>query len=923
MRQTTLILALFATLLSYAQSNTGSIVGKLTDKEFDNEPLAFANVLIKGTTKGTTSDFDGLYAFEGLEPGSYTLVFSFVGYETQEVEATVEPGKVTEVHIVMGASAASLDEVIITTTTKRESETALLLEQKEAVTIKQSIGAQELSRKGVSDAESAVTKVSGVSKSQGSKNVFVRGLGDRYNATSLNGLPLPSEDPEYKNIALDFFSSDIIESVGINKVFDGQLYGNVGGADIDIVSKEMTGKSIFELGLGTGYNGNVLGASFLSPDGANRLGTGISVDNPISDLTQYTFSDGLDPTGRNNTANYSGTLTGGKRFDIGENGNTLSAFVTISGSNDYLYKEGSINQFNSAGDNSTYMDSSISEFSTSQLGLLNLKYRFGENNSIALNSGVIRKVTQSVGEYFGESSSVSDDEGIQDYIRRQQTNKNNLYVNQLLTSFKLSEKLKLDVDGSYNFIKSYEPDRRTNSFIKKIEAGEDFFRVAVGSAGLNHRFYSNLDENDISAKGALTYKLNTNDDEESNSAITVGGNYRNTQRDFIFRQYNFNFGQQEIVDINNLDALFNQENINNGTFEMVTDRGRADLPNALDPFSYTGDRSLYAGYAQGIFDLSTNLTLSAGIRFENVNQEVAWDTSLSSSVNDPTTPNALIEDSFLLPSASVKYNFNENSIIRLAGSKTYILPQYKEVAPFLYQDVNFASFGNPFLKSSEVYNADIKYDYFFSSGELVSVTGFYKSVKDPINRVRVNSAANELSYVNVGDAMVAGFELEFRKNIFNKEISDDELSKMMFGLNFSYLHSNQKLIDVDSDELTVRFTNDEDKLEGAAPILWNADLTYNIKKNGIDLTSSLVGNYFSDKIYSLGTAGNSNFVEQSRITLDFINKLKLSEHFGLSLKLKNLLNPDFQITQKVLGEELPVSTYKAGVTGSLGLTYKF
>lgn len=922
MKKFILIIVAFISLSGFAQEK-GTIVGKLTDKEANNEPLPFANILIKGTIKGTTTDFDGLYSIENVEPGAYTLIFSFVGYETQEVNIEVVSGKVTEVNVALGASAAALDEIVITTTTKRESEVALLLEQKKAVEIKQSIGAQELSRKGVSDAEAAVTKVSGVSKSEGSKNVFVRGLGDRYNSTSLNGLPLPSEDPEYKNIALDFFSSDIIESIGINKVFNSELYGNVGGADIDIVSKEMTGQSMFEISLGSGFNSNAIGADFYSPDGTNRLGTGLDKDSPITSLLQYDFDNGFTPVSRNSVNNYSGSVMAGKRFNIGENGNSLSAFVTLSASNDYVYKEGNIAQYNSAGFQPTDMEATQSEYFTTQLGMLNLKYRFG-GNTIALNNGVIRKVTQTVGEYSGEASRVSDQTELEDFIRRQQTNKNNLFVNQVLTSFKLKENLKLNLDGSYNFIRSSEPDRRNNSFIKRLDDNEDFYRVAIGSAGLNHRFFSDLEEDDVAAKAALTYKFASSDDETStNNAITVGGNFRNTQRTFTFRQFNFDFGSQEIVDINNPDALFNQANLTNGTFELVTDRGRFQNPNALDPFYYEGDRTIIGGYAQGVYDITPKLTVSAGLRFENVNQEVAWDTSLSSSVNDPNLDNALIEDTYILPSASVKYNFNDNSIVRLAASQSYILPQYKEVAPFLYDNVNDAVFGNPFLESSTVYNVDMKYDYFFSNAELVSVTGFFKMIQDPINRVRVNSAANELSYVNVGDATVAGIELEFRKSVFKKEISDDKKSDLMFGLNFSYLYSNQKLEDNPNDNLTVRFNVDEDELEGASPILANTDFTYNYKAGELELTSSVVGNYFSDRIYAIGTAGNENFVENSRITLDFINKLKLNEHFGLSLNLKNLLNPDFEVTQEVMGEDKAISTFKRGVNGSFGVTYKF
>jgi hypothetical protein len=138
MRHFLLLLLLFTSVLAQAQ-NTGSVSGKLTDKDYNNEPLAFANVLIKGTTKGTTSDFDGLYEISGLDAGTYTVQISFVGYETQEKTITITAGQTTKLNVVMSASAASLDEIVITTTKTRESESALLLEQQNAVEIKQQL----------------------------------------------------------------------------------------------------------------------------------------------------------------------------------------------------------------------------------------------------------------------------------------------------------------------------------------------------------------------------------------------------------------------------------------------------------------------------------------------------------------------------------------------------------------------------------------------------------------------------------------------------------------------------------------------------------------------------------------------------------------------------------------------------------------
>ena len=205
MKNSLLILSLALSNLLFAQP-VGSIVGTVLDKDLNNEPLPFANILIPEVNLGTTSDFDGLFALEGLAEGDYIVNFSFVGYETQKIPITVIGGKVTEIQVSLASSSSALDEVIVTTVARRDSQTALLIEQKKAVNFKQQIGAEELTQKGIGDASDAVIKTSGVSKAE-SGSIYVRGLGDRYNMSSYNGFVLPSNDPSLKNIALDLFLS--------------------------------------------------------------------------------------------------------------------------------------------------------------------------------------------------------------------------------------------------------------------------------------------------------------------------------------------------------------------------------------------------------------------------------------------------------------------------------------------------------------------------------------------------------------------------------------------------------------------------------------------------------------------------------------------------------------------------------------------
>ncbi len=924
MRKLFTIAALLCLGAVFAQE-TGTIAGKLLDKESNNQPLPFANVVVQGTSKGSSTDFDGLFEITGVPVGTYTIEFSFTGYQTVEIpNVVVEADKVAVLDATMGATAAALDEVVIKVITSREREEALLIEQKNAIEIKQAIGAQELARKGVSDAEAAVTKITGVTKQQGEKNVFVRGLGDRYNSTSLNGLPLPSDNPTYKNITLDLFSSDIIKTIGVSKVFGSRLYGDVAGANIDIESKEIVGKEEFKVSISTGINTETVGEdNFLVADGANGFGTGLDKDFPLTDLTQYNFENSLDPDTQSSQFNSGIAISGGKKFDIGEN--RLSVFLVGGFDNDYQFKDGFSKQINATGGFSRNLDVQQYEYNVSQKLMGNFKYSFGNGNYLAINSIYLHDNTQSVSDYFGQQDSVSDDPDRPTYIRRQQTNNNNIFINQLLGYFNITDKLTLDFGGSYSNARSDEPDRRQNTFLRIN--GE--FRTTTGSAGLNHRFFSQLDEDDIAGKAIITYDLNTSDshDTQKINTIELGVNYRNTERQFDFIQYSTNFNSQILVDRNNVDALFNQQSIDDGTFSLVTDRGRADNPNALTPFFYSADRTIISPFGSTTLSLVDNLTVSLGLRLDNVEQTVDYDTELISSVsNPPSGPTGVIEENYILPSMSLKYNFSENSILRLAGSKTYTLPQFIEVAPFLYEDVNFSRFGNPLLQASDDYNVDLKYEWYPKSGEIIAITGFFKYIDFPINTIEVNSAGNDISFVNTPEATAFGVELEIRKDIFNIDVGEDASgnNKLTAGLNISYLNTNQTLEDVDTDELTVRYTNDKDELSGASDLLINADITYNINRPKYDLLSSVVFNYFSDRIFTIGVAGRENIVETGIPTLDFINKIKLGEHFGISLSAKNLLNPDFKLTQDTTaGETIDLTTYKKGVNISAGISYEF
>ncbi|WP_167616205.1 TonB-dependent receptor [Maribellus sediminis] len=892
----------------YSLAQTGTVKGQITDAN-TKESLIGTTVMLKGTTIGTITDFDGNYVIPKVEPGMHTLVISFISYDPQEFEIEVKANEETVVNAELKSATIEVEGVEVVAKANRETENMLLVEQKNAVMATQAIGAQEISRKGASDAEAAVTKVSGVSKQEGVKNVFVRGLGDRFNATSLNDFPVPSEDPEYKNISLDFFSSDIIKAVGVNKVFSGGMTGDVAGAEININSKELVGSSEFNVDIKATVNSQTYNKDFLIPDGVSGFGFAQNTSSPTSGET-YAFKNSLDPATQSMQLGKGIGISGGKSFNIGANNNPLNFYIIGSYSNDFNFTDGTTRQTTTTG--TVYRDQNTKEYETEYLhfATANVNYSFNKFN-LSYNFMAIHTSNQVLREDFGMDGNPFNNNGENDYqglVRRQQTNDNTLLVNQFRVKKEFTDRISADAGVAYNYTNGKEPDRRVN-YLSYV--GNNTLEPLKGQ-GNQHRYFGDLKENDINALAKVTYKLN--DDTDNISSIVVG--YRGR---FLNDEYNASAWDNSWLknlpqldrDNFSLDAIFNQEGFEAGNFANKN----------YKTYMYSVDKTIHSAFAELNYQLTSDLVLNLGVKADDVNIALKYDLDL----NDQSPAKAdSIDEFFILPSLNLKYSLNDKNALRLGASKTYTLPQSKEISPMLYEGPQWSSQGNKDLVPSINYNVDLKWDLYLTRGELVSVTAFGKLIKNPISKVEIASANGYQSYANIAEeAKLAGFEVEIRKNIFS--IGTENINKLTSGLNFSYIKTGVKLSN-ESGGLPLDFTNEESELEGASPILANADLSYQYKTQDFELNSTLVANYFSDRIYSIGVGGYNDILENGLATLDFISSLKFKRHWGVSFKAKNLLDPEYKLTRQPSSEDLEpivLRSYKKGLEFSLGLSYQF
>jgi len=905
-------------------SQTGNIQGNIQDKEYAGNPLPFADIYIKGTTKGATTDFDGNYFIENIEPGTYTLVISFVGYETKQIPNIIIKEDKTTVHNdELGADAAALKEIVIQTTTKKESETALLLEQKKAIEIKQSIGAEELSRKGISNAAAAVAKITGVSKQEGSSDVYVRGLGDRYLNTTFNGLTMPSNDISKKNIDLGLFSSDVIENVSISKTYSSKFYADFSAGNLNIKSKEQKGKNFFTADISTSINSRAIGKNFVRSEGTGYWGYyGRYAHNPFAVI----LSHGVDPEDAGTPINISYGASAGKTFNF-NNGSKLNLFATGSFQNDYEYRDGEARDFTSV-EKKAFPNAEEFVYTTTTTGMFNASYRIDDQNTLKFNSLYINNSESKIGYYGYEGLGRNRDAGETDQGFFQYSSKfkqDQIIVNQLHGEHNYN-KLEINWGIGYNIVKANEPDRKFISLENyQFELDDDPTTNAEfydNNTFDSQRYFQTIDDEEVSSNINFAYNFN------EQLKVNLGYNGRYKQRDFENIRYGYDVPSTFAVeDINNFDSLFTVNNLNNGVYKTVAfnsySQGISSINNPGAPENtYKGILKIAGVYLNAEYNITDKLLLVPGIRFENFEQTVEYDV-INLITSDPGFRTA--KNTFILPNINIKYSLNNESNLRFSASKTVSNPEFKEIAPYVYEDVTRREAGNPDLLNnpsfSEIYNADLKYEWFFGKNELIAGSIFGKQINNPINLVTAADATGTQRYFRTGDkATIIGLEIEAKKNLL-KNTEDDVV--LAAGFNVALMQTEQDLKTV-SGTYSTSFQRDSDELQGASNVLLNADLSYTPTFGNYKPKANLIIGYKSDSIFALGAGSLGNIVEKSYTSLDFILKNNISENLSINISAKNLLDPAVEYVREMESQQnIKTSYFKKGIDLGLQLKYQF
>ena len=890
-----LVIMMFSSLV-FSQEK-GSIVGKITDKEFNDEPLPFANVLIKGTTKGATTDIDGLFKIDGLDPGTYVVVVSYIGYKTLEIpEVKVEAGKVTEVNTGLSQNAEELTAVDIVVTTSRESETALRLTQKNAIEFKSAIGAGELGRKGIGNVEDAVTVSAGITK-VASRGVVVRGLDERYNYLTVNNLPTSPVNWETKIPDLGLFTSSLISKIDVNKIFYTGLYGDFAGATFNIDTKEIPNKGYTKIGAGVGVNFQSLNADFITDEedgsinflgfgGVNDRGIPSALSNSNANSGNLFTAEGQDAVNAFEsdldveviTAPISTSFSIANAGIISQNNEKFrktAYYVGLSYGNSFDSNIGDSFLRNPQGQllRTLNRDNSF-VFQTNSNFLFSLFNR-GEKNNIDFNYIFVKNTANNVGENFGRFAEVSANlQGIDSKFVQ-----SDLHQFQLVGSYKFNENSRLNYGATYGFSNYEQPDNVVVT-LEQTE-GTDSFNFATNSGRL-FRYFLNT-ENDNFAANAV-YELNfPTEKREKKNQLKVGFDFNRESLD-VFNRFvlvNLNSVGAINIDPNNINSTLNESFLNGtASFRELPDTPFIDLTTTI-----------FGGYASYNLNFSDQLSLLFGLRAENFVRNVGED-----ALNTPFE----FDELFLLPSFNFRYAINEKSNLRLAGSKTYTRPKNIEIVPITRQNsVGDLIQGNTDIENSDNFNLDLKYEIFPSNNSVFSVNLFTKYIENPIERLIEDSGSFiRTVFDNTDSAVLFGAEFEVQTTL-GYILNNEKFNNFSFGANVTLMDSEVTI----SDELQsdLNLTNSSRRLQGASDFLLNADFNYDVNlAPGFKSKFTLLFNTFSERISGVGSGTGSvqyqDEFEQPFNNLSFIWANKIGKGFEASLKLNNILNDTYERT---------------------------
>lgn len=847
MTHKTLLAALFfiAGLLQLS-AQTGTLSGKILDGDF-NDALAFANVAVKNTNYGSATDFDGKYSI-AMEPGTYTVVFTYVGYSTKEVtDVVIKAGEVTELNVTMTSAADALDDVVITVTRRQNSEKAVLETQKNATVVLDGLSSESIKKQGSSSVASAVKAVPGVSV-QGGKFVYVRGLGDRYTKTLLNGMEVPGLDPDRNTLQLDIFPTNVLENLQVVKSATSEYTADFTGGIVNIITKDIPSSKEIGISAGLGYNPDMhFNDDYLSYEGGDTDFLGFddgTRESPLSQGQEVPLVQVDGETNRNLLTQFDRTMAAMREqsfmnFSLGLNyGNKfkfensdLGITASLSYKNDTRYYEDFVSgqiirkERNDPGVFEPEVDrTQVGDVGSNNVtlnGLLGLTYKSGRSK-YRLNVMRIQNGYQQAGIFNRSNQEGSSNQVIRDVLTYTESSLTNFFIGGDHSNEKGDWIIEWKVAPTLNTVD--DKDFRETPF--RVDGSTP--TIEPSETGDPKRLFRQLDEINAPARVDFNKKhqfLN------APAKLKFGAGYTYKFRDFAVDEYSLilqgDIGRGELFN-GDPNELLSPANI----YDPATDSGVVLRSDFNISNNFESNISIASAYVSEEFQVTDRLKSIVGLRFEK------FDLFYTGQTQDRTVfdNEQFIDKADLFPSVNLIYDLNEDRDFKLRGSyaRTTARPSFKEasLAQIVDPIAGTTFIGNPEIQPSYINNFDLRVEKYSDGSDFYAVSGFFKTFKDPIEITFFESATDQFTPQNLGDARVLGAEVELRKTL-------DFMGLRNFSLqaNASYIYSEQDIVpqELGFRQRTARTgetVDDTRELQGQSPYLVNAGITYQTEESG-------------------------------------------------------------------------------------------
>ncbi|MGE0160540.1 MAG: TonB-dependent receptor [Gemmatimonadales bacterium] len=897
------------------EGGEGRVVGRVIDME-TGRGLPGAQVTVEGTALGVLAGVDGRYILQRVPAGPVSIRVEMLGFGTKTVAGVEVPrGGAAEANVSLETSALLMDEIIVTAAQERGSVARALDDQRNAITVMSSISAEQLSRSPDGDAGEAVRRVSGVTVQDG-KYVFVRGLGERYTTTSLNGARVPSPEPERKVVPLDMFPSGLLQTITTAKTFTPDLQGDFSGAQVNIETRSFPTRREYSLSASTGFNTAATTNDILFAPGVGGewLGLAASDRGLPSFVEQFGNFQSVVPSQtqvNQMVRSFRNAWSAGT-----QSGKPKSSFSASVGGTDPLFGHDVGYLF--SGTYSYSEDAKIDQVRAQALagsvpgstmevdrfegttggrsvlwgGLANFSTLVGTSNRLLLNATYNRTADDEARVERGSSENLGQEFQIQRlrYVERR------VYSGQVAGEHQLGDAHRLDWRLTASGVTRVEPDR--SEFVVQLDTDPQgnplppaWFNVSNEAAV---RTFANLDEEAYEASTSYTLTFGPS---SAQSRFKIGGLGRATLRDAT------NFAYAISGTLDRAGRELTPEEIFDGRFATDTSHVFRVTPVSQGG-SYSAEEGIAAGYVMVDYALSPSLRAIAGARLEY--SDVAVDAQ--GTLGNPVTTSPTYTD--LLPSLGLNWTINESQTLRLSASQTLSRPEYRELAPVQYREVLGGDnvVGNPDLVRSLIRNLDVRWEWYPSSSETVSLALFAKEFENPIERVFLGTSGTRIiTFANAERARNYGAELEVRGG----------LGFLAEALETTSVFANTTVM---SSEIEIgqsgAVTAENRPMVGQSPYVINTGLTYALPDIGISATA--LYNIAGRRISSAAEMPLPNVYEEPRHSLDVSLRFPLFAGLRAKADLENLMDSPYEQTQGTVVRE----SYRTGRTFSVGVSWQ-